>query len=287
MFSRYRHVYNKRSIISIYKAILLLTVVQQHVSVFYMNSPLTTLGFTDNEIDVYVAVLKFGKISYSDVSKHTHLNRTTTYGIVRSLIKKGLIHEDIGSTKKYLVASEPRELLSHLEIEQKELDNKKSLALKAVEELSHIEKTNKHFAPRIRFIEEDKIEKFLFTQSAKWNNSIHMYDKKWWGFQDASSIKTYKKWLTQWQKEPSSKGIGARLITNLSETEKSLQNNHSDRIIKFWDADEERFDSTLWVAGDYVITIVSTHNPHYLIETHDPIMANNLRGVFKQLWKRL
>lgn len=252
-----------------------------------MNNPLAILGFTDNEIHVYTAVLKFGKISYSNLSKHTHLNRTTIYGIVRALIKRGLVHEDIGSTKKYVVAAEPRELLSQLETEQKNLDTKKSFALQAIEELSHIAKSDKHFVPRIRFVEEDKIEKFLFTQSAKWNHSIHMYDKKWWGFQDASSITTYKKWIMGWQKEPSSKGIGARLITNLSETEKSLRNNHADRLVKYWDADEEKFNSTLWVAGDYIITIVSENRPHYLVETHDPIMANNLRGVFKQLWKRL
>lgn len=251
-----------------------------------MITTLAQLGFTENEIEVYTTILKLGRVSYGNLSKNINLNRTTMYGIARSLLKRGLIQEDIGSSKKYLVASDPKEILSYLELEQKKLDYKKTFAKKAVEELSHIVK-NEHFMPKIRFVEEDQIEKFLFTQSAKWNQSIKKYDGKWWGFQDAASIKTYKKWFTAWQKEPSSKGIGARLITNYSEAEKSLQDNHPDRLIKYWDTEEEKFDSTLWVAGDYVITIVSTNTPNYLVETHDPIMANNLRGIFKQLWKRV
>lgn len=252
-----------------------------------MNNHLAELGFTDNETKVYLVALKFGKISYSNLSKNANLNRTTTYGIVRSLIKKGLIQENTGANKKYLVACDPHDILSILEIEQKKLDSKKSSAIKAIEELSKVTKKDKHFTPSIRFIEEDKINSFLFSQSEKWNNSIKMYDKKWWGFQDALSIKTFKKWVEGWAKVPSSKGIGARLITNFSEVEKVLEKKRDDRLIKYWDTEEEKFESTLWIAGDYIIMIVSKNSPHYLVETHDPIMANNLRGIFKKLWKEM
>ncbi len=251
-----------------------------------MESFLKEIGLTDNEIEVFLTVSKSGRLSYGNLAKHINFNRTTMYGVARSLIKKGLLHEDIGSSKKYLVAIEPKELISPLEREQKILDHKKSLAMKAIQEFSQSPRSDKHFAPRIRFVEEDKIEQFLFAQMAKWNYSIKKYDGMWWGFQDASSVKVYTNWLSGWWKDPSSKNISSRIITNISEADRKLQRQHPDRIVKYWDNETGEFSGSMWIAGDYVITIVSKQHPYYLVETHDPVMASNLREVFKQVWKR-
>ena len=251
-----------------------------------MQEMLKNIGLSDNEIEVYLAVLRLGKISYGGLSKNVELNRTTLYGVAKSLLKKGLIHEDIGSNRKYLMVSDPKELLYPIEREQRLLDQKKVAALNAINEISKVPRKDKHFEPKIKFVEEAHIESFLFKHTDKWNASIKKYDRMWWGFQDATSVKIYNRWLSEWWKQTSSKNIGSRIITNVSEAERMLNNKHPDRVHKYLDNEEEEFSGSMWIAGDYIITIVSKQHPHYLIETHDPIMASNLRGVFKQLWKR-
>lgn len=42
---------------------------------------------------------------------------------------------------------------------------------------------------------------------------------------------------------------------------------------------------TQWVAGDYVINIITSHKPHYLVEIKDAVMAENLREMLKGMWE--
>lgn len=33
--------------------------------------------------------------------------------------------------------------------------------------------------------------------------------------------------------------------------------------------------------------IVTNQHPHYMVEIHDPVMAQNLRDIFKGVWEGL
>lgn len=52
----------------------------------------------------------------------------------------------------------------------------------------------------------------------------------------------------------------------------------------FWKAN---FSSSFWIAGDFIIMIYTQNRPFYLIEIYNPVMAHNLREVFKNLWKEI
>ena len=58
----------------------------------------------------------------------------------------------------------------------------------------------------------------------------------------------------------------------------------SQRHIKYWDKSDE-FTTTQVVIGDYILMIMTREHPNYLIEIHDRVMANNLREIFKAIWK--
>jgi hypothetical protein len=47
---------------------------------------------------------------------------------------------------------------------------------------------------------------------------------------------------------------------------------------------DDEFASTMWVMGDYVVTLATRIRPHSLVEIHDRMLAQNMRGIFKSLW---
>lgn len=58
------------------------------------------------------------------------------------------------------------------------------------------------------------------------------------------------------------------------------------RNIKFW-KNAGAFTATTWVMGDYVAMVVTNQHPHYLVEIHDKMFAQNFCILFKGIWESL
>ena len=58
----------------------------------------------------------------------------------------------------------------------------------------------------------------------------------------------------------------------------------SRRKIRFWEG-QSTITGTQWILGDYIISVVTNIKSPYLIQTHDPIMAHNLRELYKHIWE--
>jgi hypothetical protein len=54
-------------------------------------------------------------------------------------------------------------------------------------------------------------------------------------------------------------------------------------MIKFWKKDFN-FTATNGILGDYVILVMTKQRPHYIVEIHDAVYAENMRQVFRNLW---
>ncbi len=66
---------------------------------------LNDLGLTDNEIKVYLAVLKLGRCSGTEIRKNTQISNSQVYSSLDSLIYKGLIiYEKTSVGKKYFTS---------------------------------------------------------------------------------------------------------------------------------------------------------------------------------------
>lgn len=188
-----------------------------------INNLLKNIGLNDKEIEVYLALLKNGRISPADLAKEVNINRTTVYSVVKELIKKGLAVKDLGSAAHFLTAADPKDLLNLIHKEEKELALKKDLTEKAIKGLSSLNLKTGPSIPRIRFVEENKIERYLYEQTDKWNESIKKYDGIWWGFQDEKFARLYLKWAIDYWDFPSSKGIGSRGLTGQHPAEDAMQ----------------------------------------------------------------
>lgn len=247
---------------------------------------LTQIGLNNKEIKVYTALLRSGRVTPSTLSKLTKINRATIYNIAKELLNKGIIAEDLGGKTLYLTPLPPESLAQLVEKPRRELEEKEDLVKKAIAELSLITADTKYPVPKIRFVEENKVEDFLYENFAKWNNELLKTDFTWWGFQDHSLVEHYEKWIMwTWNtKEYQDPRIKAKLLSNASNIEKKMEKklSRTKRDIRFLPSMD--FTSSMWVAGPYLVMAVTRERPFYLFEIHDATLAHNMREVFKKLW---
>ena len=80
-----------------------------------IESYLIQLGFTENEAQLYEALLKMGPTTIKDLASETSLNRTTVHFSINSLVEKGLASEMHGGSRRKIVAEGSRRLQIFLE----------------------------------------------------------------------------------------------------------------------------------------------------------------------------
>jgi len=246
---------------------------------------LAKLGFGDKETAVYLALLKHGKITPGALARIVNLNRTTVYSVAKELAKKGVVSEDLGGTNIRLVARPPRDLELIAKNEQKVLEEKKSIIKETISQLQEISASIKYQVPKIVFIEEGELDNYLYKQSPVWDKSLLQYDGTWWGFQDQTFVDYYERWIDWYWEEGSSPKTSLKLLSNES-AEIIKKKKFERRQIRFWEH-TKNLTATTWVNGDYVIMIVTSQHPHYLVEIFDGVLAHNLREMFKGIWSSM
>lgn len=241
------------------------------------------LGLNQNEQEVYLTVLKAGKISPQHVARLTKINRTTVYSVAKKLEALGLIIQDYGQKVRYLVAQDPKKMVEMLEDEEMKIQEKKKVATELAAELAKLTSEKHYSVPRIRFVEEDDLEKFLYEAYPRWAESIARVDNVWRGFQDNTFTEKYEEWIEWTWRQPGQESLGVEFFMNKSSVEEKLHKKHPTRCMKLLPQGVS-FDSSFWVTGEYLIMTQTKVRPHYLVEIHDEVLARNQRELFKGLW---
>lgn len=78
------------------------------------------LGLSEKEANVYLASLELGSSTIQKIATKAGVNRATTYVMIESLIKRGLVSSFEQGKKRFFAATHPSQLLRL--IKQKELD---------------------------------------------------------------------------------------------------------------------------------------------------------------------
>lgn len=96
---------------------------------------LKKIGFSEKEALVYTHLIRLGAQPVSIIAERAGINRTTTYDIIDSLTKKGLISSLKKDGYTHFKALDPKELLNYLEREKVEHVKKIEKQQKEMEEL--------------------------------------------------------------------------------------------------------------------------------------------------------
>lgn len=249
---------------------------------------LKQLGFSDKEVKIYLAILHAGKATPTQIAKETGINRTTVYSVASDLIKKGIIAEDLGGTKSYLVALPIQDLANLTKQEEEKLTIQKNLITQAISQLQEVAKDAPYHIPKIVFIPEDQLDSYLYSRTPMWNQSLLERGGIYWGLQDETFAKRHVEWIDWYFKRPDSQKITLNILTNESEFEKSVKKlqAYERRNILFWKKAED-FQSNMWVSGDFVLFVNTRQHPFYLIELYDMAIAASMRQLFKGIWDEL
>lgn len=244
---------------------------------------LKKLELSDREIAVYAVISKYKKATPAFVSMHTKISRPTVYNIAKQLVSRGLLVEDLGGKTLAFTPTPPKELHLILRNEEKELEERKKLLSDLGNELELLKSSTTYPVPKIRFVEQDRLSQFLYSETPVWNESVIKYDSILWGFQDTTFVDQYHEWI-EWYWENSDKRIEANLLSNSAPIEEKMKERMmTTRHIKPWDKGM-KFSATTWVFGDYLVMIVTDKEPFYLVEIYDKRMGENYREIFRNLW---
>jgi sugar-specific transcriptional regulator TrmB len=251
-----------------------------------LNEILKKLGFTEKEATIYLTIVENGKIAPANISIITKINRATIYSVAKELIKKGVIVEDLRNTTTYYSALPFQELETLIKREEIKISEKKKLVKEAISELRLVPKSKTYSVPKIRFVDEENLNDFLYKQLPTWVESALKTEPTWWGYQDHTILEEYKDWVEfHWRTIP--KEISLKVLTNKKEIEERAMSNkeyEGRRQVKFWKKSFE-FTTTQVVIGDYILMIMTNQHPHYLVEICDSVMAYNTRELFKGIWE--
>jgi len=117
-----------------------------------LKRDLQRIGFTQNEADVYLALLQLGRATAGKVAKTCSVKRTTTYSVLRDLMQKGLASGVQRQEECWYVAETPERLQSLLHLQYQEVKARRKLADQLINKLQVFHNVGAH-KPSIRYVE--------------------------------------------------------------------------------------------------------------------------------------
>jgi sugar-specific transcriptional regulator TrmB len=108
-----------------------------------LETKLLSLGLTEKEVAVYMAMLYLGPSTAQEISIRASVNRATTYVMIDSLVDKGLASQIAKDKKTIFQAEDPIEILKVLEAERADVEDKMGQARMVIPELQELFNLNR------------------------------------------------------------------------------------------------------------------------------------------------
>jgi len=130
-------------------------------------------GLSENESAIFLALLKLGKGTVSQITRKAGLNRTTGYDILDSLVSKGLVSVSGKEPLQEYLAESPDHLLRVLMEEANKLKRRILKIKKIIPELKSMH--NVRGRPKVRFYEGVEGLKDVYEDTLTSCESIRAY----------------------------------------------------------------------------------------------------------------
>jgi len=117
------------------------------------------IGFVDNEIKIYLTLLRSGAVTAYELSKKTGIYRAHVYDKLERLMEKGLVTHVYQGAKKYFQAAPPEKIKYYLEEKKKILEEQEADVERIMPDLLAMQKSPK---------EDTKVEVFKGKEGLKY-----------------------------------------------------------------------------------------------------------------------
>ncbi len=239
----------------------------------------SSLGLSDTEGKVYLALLELGGGLVSTIARRAKLPRVNCYHTLENLAKKGLVsHVTKDKDKARIYSAEPPQVLCNA------LEEKAEYAKKILPELLSL--TNAHtIKPRIKYFEGRDGIKNIFDDMLTSTSELLGY----------SNLKrlgdVYHKQALEFMAKKTRIGLKSRLISPSSEEgfrffEEYYPKNASIELMEvlFVNSREFWFEHDIHIYGNKVAVI--SLNPEEIIGMifESPVYAKSQRAIFHMAW---
>lgn len=116
-----------------------------------LDTKLKELGLSEKEARVYLSALEMGPAAVQQIAKHASVNRPTTYVMIESLTKRGLMSSFEKGKKRYFNAEPPERLRTLFHSERRAIDEKEHMLDDLLPELRALSGVTE--LPKVRFYE--------------------------------------------------------------------------------------------------------------------------------------
>lgn len=113
---------------------------------------LKNLDLSEKEAIVYLASLELGSSTIQEITGKSQISRSTTYEVIESLMKKGLMSALTKGKRKYFSAEGPERLMTFIGIKERELEKRKKEVKAILPELKELARLSRE-RPKIKFYE--------------------------------------------------------------------------------------------------------------------------------------
>ncbi|MBT3407796.1 hypothetical protein HOK68_01950 [Candidatus Woesearchaeota archaeon] len=239
---------------------------------------LKKIGLTENEIKIYLDLLKSGSSTAYEISKRINIYRVHVYDKLEQLINKGLVTYIYKSSKKHFQATNPSKIKDHLEEKKKEIENQEKDVDKILPELNNMLKIKKEdtYVEIFKGIEGLKyfLKDIIKTEKEVLITGID--DKK---YQDNLPL-----FMKQYFRDLKLKKIKERIITenkkNIFLFDKKLAPTTNYRYLK----NNEFNPTNTFIYGNKVV-LVTWGNPVTSVMIKNDLIAKTYKSHFEHLWK--
>lgn len=232
---------------------------------------LKELGLTNNEIEVYLTLLKAGSVSVNTIAEKSGLHRQAAYDALDRLLEKGFVNFALKNNKKHFQAIHPEKIEEYL----KEKEEKFKLILPELIKLTQIPKEDTSvevFKGKaiVRTVYRDIIKEF---QKQRGEVLISGVEEKKFIEEDKIALEQH---LNRLQK------LKCRERVLVKEGDKDFVKGKQTayRCIP-----KESFNPTPMYAYNDKLTIIIWGNPNYAIIIRNKNLADAYRKQFSLLWK--
>lgn len=263
----------------------LLSFIDEHTM---LNQILQKIGLSEKDAEVYLAALELGTQPASVIAKKAGLKRPTTYLILESLLKRGLVSEYNGSNVKYFTAVSPEYLLNYVEKQRRDLtSHQRELEqfLPQFNSLSNPYSLN----PKVRFYEGmEGIERVMNdTLTAQTSLACYVKIDAWFSRQDTRDYITwYGKQRVHAKKIPI-RGISVDTAMSRKYLEQDYPEirDHSMSHFRWLPQDIQDFTNEINVYDNKMAIACLGKNELLGIIIESESIAHTQRAIFESAWR--
>lgn len=231
------------------------------------------LGLDDNEVSIYLALLKIGGSQASVVAKELGIKRTTIYPILQSLAAKGMVNVYFRKNRHFYYAQKPNRVVG--------LFKKKIESFESIIPLLESMEKKQVMTMGLRFIETvEELKQFYNGILDEYKNKEYYIIGNGQSWEDLEPD-----FFIQYRKNRGKYNIKTKLLLT---SNFKIQNPTEKELKREWKflPEKYQFQSTIDIFDDKIL-IVSPEISSLAVVIAVPAMTDIFKAVFEMLWEML